>query len=145
MGLMTDTDRKGLAAIALDSAEQHEPSHDIVVNLRSYCVERGIDPSEGDLFVIAENAIAWQLKYESGTALHDQLGLASRSLKDRRTRERRLGARRIAGRRRTGLSALAEEFWRIGRPQRRSGRDRRSSGESRVLLKRRQIRRRHER
>ena len=145
MGSITVADRWKLEAVAHERAAQRDPSHAIIVSLRSYCLEHGIDATDGELFVIAEDAIAWQMKLASSPAEHDKAALVPRGLKDRRMRDRRQHLRRILGRRRTGLLALVEDVLHLGRPERRSDRDRRSGGDRREEMRRRHVRRKDER
>ena len=145
MAILTQFEREGLEAQALAEATQNEPTHAIVVALREYSLEHGIDVSDGELFVIAELAHAHHASPESGQAALATRDFPPRSLKDRRRRERRHGPRRSSDRRRTGLSAAVEGLRRVGQPDRRAGRDRRARRDRRQLLRRRRIRRQDER
>ena len=145
MGLMTEADREKLETIAHECAAEYDPSDAIVTNLRSYCLEHGIDATDSELFVIAEDAIARQRKLAGAPAEHAQPALPPRTPIDRRIRDRRRHPRRNAGRRRSGLVALVENFRRLGRPERRSNRDRRSGRDRREVMRRSRVRRRDER
>ena len=141
MVLMTEAMREQLETLAREGAAQHDPSHAIVANLRSYCSDHVIDPSDSELFVIAEDAIARQMMPASNPAEHEQTGLAPRSLKDRRRREQRHGPRRMSDRRRTGLLAIVLDLQHLGGPEHRTGRDRRAGGDRRVVMRRKRVRR----
>ena len=145
MGILTQSERERLEAHALAEATQNKPSHAIVVALREYSLEYGIDVSDGELFVIAELAHAHHASPDSGQAAPDSRDFPPRSLRDRRKRERRHGPRRSSDRRRTGLSAAVEGLRHVGQPDRRTGRDRRAARDRRQLLRRRRIRRQDER
>lgn len=145
MSLMTEADREKLETLARERAAQDDISQAIVVYLRSYCLEHGIGPSDSELFVIVEDAIARRMKVAGSPAEHEQGGLSPRTLVDRRKGERRQRPRRTAGRRSRGVLALMEKFQRLGRPERRSGSDRRSGGDRREELRRKHVRRSRER
>ncbi len=142
---LTQFERGRLEAQALAQAAQNQPSHAIVVVLREYSLEYGLDVSDGELFVIAELARAQHASLDSSPAAPGQRDFPPRSLRDRRKRERRQGPRRSADRRRTGLSAAVEGLRRVGQPERRAGRDRRAARDRRALMRRRRIRRQDER
>jgi hypothetical protein len=144
MGEMTVLEREELETIARDSAARGDPNHAIVASLRRYCLDKDIGPSDSELFVIAEGAIADQALLAKNQALRPPTTLTPRSKADRRKQERRQGKRRISPRRRSGLAARLADLKRLGQAEHRSD-ERRAGIDRRKVLRRVHVRRKDNR